>query len=190
MTDMNMRYSYLAAPAPPQRDDAISTHVTCPEPAMTVTVGSSRVAPDADVRPSARLGTDTYVWGGARVHDGVVIGDHCSIGELAYVGRNARIGSRVRIGAQSHITDHMVIGHNVFISPCVAFANDRHPRPFNPTFMREAPVVEDDVSVGMNATILPGVRLGRGCVVGAGAVVTKDVAPYTTVVGNPARPIA
>ena len=51
------------------------------------------------------------------------------------------------------------------------------------------PMIEDDVSIGAGAGILPGVRLGRGCLVGAGAVVTRDVEPYQTVVGNPARPL-
>ena len=64
-----------------------------------------------------------------------------------------------------------------------------HPRAGNPDYVVEPPIVEDEVSVGANATILPGVRLGRGCTVGAGAVVVRDVAPGTTVVGNPARPV-
>jgi acetyltransferase-like isoleucine patch superfamily enzyme len=148
-----------------------------------------RVDPSASVHRSVTIGNDSAVWGLARIHDGVRIGEHCSIGELTYVGRNTTIGSHTRIGAQCHITDHMTVGERVFIGPAVAFSNDRHPVVNNPRFKLEPPVVEDDVAIGIHATILPGVRLGRGCVVGAGAVVTKDVAPYTTVVGCPARPM-
>jgi acetyltransferase-like isoleucine patch superfamily enzyme len=133
------------------------------------------------------LGPGTKIWGGATVHDGVVLGEQCSVGELTYIGRGTKIGDRTRIGAQCHITDHMTIGRGVFIAPMVCFSNDKHPYVNNPFFKRESPIVEDDVSIGVNVTILPGVRLGRGCVVGAGAVVTKDVPPYETWVGNPAR---
>lgn len=145
------------------------------------------IDPLAKVYPSVVIGTDTAVWAFASVHHGVQLGDFVSVGEHVYIGRGTCIGDRTRIGQGAHITDYMTVGDRVFIAPQVVFCNDRHPRPFNPMFKRESPVVEDDVSIGTNATILPGVRLGRGCIVGAGAVVTKDVAPHTTVVGNPAR---
>lgn len=145
------------------------------------------IDPLAKVHASVTLGEDTAIWAFASVHDGVTLGDFVSVGEHVYIGRGTRIGDRTRIGQGAHITDHMTVGDRVFIAPHVVFCNDRHPRPFNPSFKRECPIVEDDVSIGTNATILPGVRLGEGCVVGAGAVVTKDVAPHTTVVGSPAR---
>jgi maltose O-acetyltransferase len=69
------------------------------------------------------------------------------------------------------------------------FADDRYPRVNNPRYHAEPPTIEDDVAVGMGVVVLPGVTLGRGCVIGAGAVVTFDVPPYMTVVGNPARKI-
>jgi len=78
----------------------------------------------------------------------------------------------------------------------VTFVNDRHPRACNPDgtpkgeadWQLEETWVEDDVAIGSGATIMCGLRIGRGAVIGAGAVVTRDVAPGTTVVGNPARP--
>jgi len=141
----------------------------------------------AIVHPSAVIGKETVVWAFASIHAGAKLGDMISIGEHAYIGSGSIIGNRTRIGQGAHITDHMIIGDNVFIAPHVIFCNDRRPRPFNPNYKRESPQVEDDVSIGVNATILPGVLLGRGCIIGAGAVVTKNVLPYTTVYGNPAQ---
>lgn len=143
----------------------------------------------AIVHPTVTIGKETAVWAFASVHSGVKIGNMVSIGEHVYVGGGTIIGDRTRIGQGAYIVDHMIIGENVFIAPHVVFCNDRHPRPFNPDFKRESPSVENDVSVGVNATILPGVVLGQGCIVGAGAVVTESVKPYTTVVGNPAREV-
>ena len=133
------------------------------------------------------LGDGTKVWAYASIHEGAVLGQNCSLGERAYVGAYTIIGNSTRMGEKVHITDRMTIGSGVFIAPLVCFSNDKHPVVINPFFKRESPIVEDDVSIGVSAVILPGVRLGRGCIVGAGAVVTKDVAPHTTVVGNPAR---
>ena len=141
----------------------------------------------AIVRGSVKLGKDVAIWAMATIHEDVTLGEHVNVGELTYIGRGTTIGDHTRIGAQCHITDHMTIGARCFIAPMAIFCNDRYPVANNPHYRRESPIVEDDVAVGVNATILPGVRLGRGCTVGAGAVVTKDVAPYAVVIGNPAR---
>lgn len=146
------------------------------------------IDPLAKVHPTVSLGKDVTIWAFASVHDGVIFGDFVSIGEHTYIGRNATIGSRTRINQGVHITDHMTIGEGVFIGPHVVFSNDRHPIVNNPMYKRECPIVEDDVSIGIGAVILPGVRLGKGCIVGAGSVVTRDVSPFTTVYGNPASP--
>lgn len=109
------------------------------------------------------------------------------IGSNVYVGMHTVMGENVRIQHGAFLVRRMKIGDRVFIGPNATFTDDRHPVVNNPRYRPEPPVLEDDVNVGANATILPGVRLGKGCTVGAGAVVTRDVAPYTTVVGNPAR---
>jgi acetyltransferase-like isoleucine patch superfamily enzyme len=145
------------------------------------------IDPLAKVARSVQIGNGSAIWAFASVHGGVIIGEMVGVGEHTYIGRDTRIGDRTRISQGVHITDHMLIGENVFIAPHVVFANDKHPKANNPNYKLNAPVVEDNVSIGTNATIMPGVRLGKGCIVGAGAVVVKDVAPYVIVVGNPAK---
>jgi len=147
------------------------------------------IDPLAKVHPSVTVPESTAVWAFASVHAGVRLGEFVGVGEHTYIGVNTIIGDRTRISQGCHITDHMTIGERVFLGPHVVFANDMYPRANNPSYVLSCPIVEDDVSIGINATILPGVRLGHGCTVGAGAVVTRDVLPYTTVVGNPAKEV-
>lgn len=137
----------------------------------------------------ADLPDDTVVWQFSTVREGVQVGARCVIGSSCYVGVGTSLGDDVRIQDKCHLTDHMAVGSRVFFGPGVVTMNDRHPVVNNPAYKREPPIIEDDVTVGAAAVILPGVRLGRGCVVGAGAVVTKDVAPGITVIGCPARPL-
>lgn len=139
------------------------------------------------VDESVKVGKDVAIWAFASVHAGVKLGDFVSIGEHVYIGSDTTIGERTRVSQGVHITDHMKIGSNVFIGPGVIFTNDKHPRANNPDYKRESPEVQNDVSIGAGAIILPGVILGEGCIVGAGAVVTRNVAPHIIVYGNPAR---
>lgn len=143
----------------------------------------------AYVHPTAILGPGTKVWQFASVMAGVVMGEQCAVGPAAFVGVGAHLGNHVRLQHGAHITDHAVVGDRVFVGNGVMTTNDRHPIVNNPGFKREVPSIESDVSIGAGAVILAGVRLGQGCVIGAGAIVTRDVAPGVTVVGNPARPL-
>lgn len=106
------------------------------------------------------------------------------VGAFTEIG-GATIGKHTTIGAHVFICPGVIIGANVFIGPCVRFANDKHP----PSIDLQPVVVEDDVVIGIGASILPGVVLGKGCKVAAGAVVAADVAPGECVAGTPARVI-
>ena len=141
----------------------------------------------ADVHESVTMGEDVHIWAGAGVMAGTVIGAHVSIGRHAELGRFCEIGEGTRISYGVFLPNHSRIGRGVFIGPGAIFTDDRYPKANNPWYRRESPIVEDDVSVGAGAVILPGVRLGQGCMVAAGAVVTHDVPPHVTVKGNPAR---
>ncbi len=113
--------------------------------------------------------------------------DTTSIGAFSDIGY-PNIGEHCKIQCQVSIPPGWIIKDRVFIGPGVHFCNDKNPSAMG-EFEMERGCVESDASIGAGAIILPGVRIGMGAIIGAGAVVTRDVEPYTTVVGNPARPI-
>jgi UDP-2-acetamido-3-amino-2,3-dideoxy-glucuronate N-acetyltransferase len=140
----------------------------------------------ADVDPSVIIGENTYVWSFAIIGKDVKIGNNCAIGSGVYIGDGCIIGNGVRIQDSAHIANHMIIEDNVFIGPQIVSGNDRYPIVNNPNHLKEPPYLEKGCSIGAGAVILPGVRIGRYSMVGAGAVVTKDVPAYKIVKGVPA----
>ncbi len=112
------------------------------------------------------------------------IGEDCTIHAPVWIGKGATIGDRCRVQAFAYIPPGVHIGDDCFIGPGVTFTNDRHP----PSDTWDETYVQRGAVIGANATILPGVIIGHGAMVAAGAVVTKNVAPGTTVMGVPAKP--
>lgn len=110
------------------------------------------------------------------------IGNNCKVHAPVWIGKVV-IGDNCKIQAFAFIPEGVTIGNNVFIGPHVCFTNDKNP----PSGNWAKTVVEDHVTIGANATILPGITLGRGCKVGAGAVVTKSIPNGQTWIGNPAK---
>ncbi len=130
-----------------------------------------------------RAGKNTKIWHPElSVLLDCVIGERCTIHAQVWIGNNVVIGDDCKVQAFSFIPDGVTLGDHVFIGPRVTFTNDKHP----PSTEWLKTVVEDYVSIGAGAVILPGIRLGAHSMVGAGAVVTKDVPPGETVCGNPA----
>ena len=115
------------------------------------------------------------------------IGRGTTVGPFVEIQRGAVIGAQSKICSHSFICSGVTIGARVFVGHGVMFCNDLYPVIGMPLVMRRT-VVEDDVSIGSGATILP-VSIGRGAIIGAGSVVSKDVPPFTIVVGNPARAV-
>ena len=128
----------------------------------------------------------TYINKSSNIYDDAQIGKDCSIGAFVEI-QNVTIGDRSRIGAGSFIPDNVNIGKDVFVGPHVVFTNDKRP-PSHGQWKNDPPtIVEDNVAIGANSTILPSLTLGKGCVIGAGSVVTKSVNPGEIVYGNPAK---
>ncbi len=139
---------------------------------------------------SALVGIGSKVWWYAVVLQDVRIGVNCSIGSHTEIGRGSRIGDQTRIGANCFLPPNSQIGCSVFIGPGVTFTDDRFPKihaPDDPPYKAEPPVVCDGANIGAGCVILPGVRIGKGAFIAAGAVVTKDVPDGQSVIGMPAR---
>jgi UDP-2-acetamido-3-amino-2,3-dideoxy-glucuronate N-acetyltransferase len=143
--------------------------------------------PTAILEKDAVVGNGTTIQAFAHIMSGAVIGFDCDLSDGVYVENGAVIGDRVTIKCGVQVWDGVTLEDDVFVGPNATFTNDRFPRSkqypekFLPT------LVHRGASIGANATILPGVTIGKNAMVGAGAVVTRDVPPYAIVVGNPAR---
>ncbi len=154
-----------------------------------------RIHPTADVSPEAEIGAGTSIWNQAQVRERARIGSRCIIGKNAYVDFDVVLGDDVKVQNNVSIYHGVTVEDGVFIGPHVCFTNDLIPRAINPDGSRKtdadwevAPIrVRHGAALGANSTILPGVTVGRWAMVGSGAVVTRDVADYELVVGNPAR---
>lgn len=147
------------------------------------------IHPLSDVQ-SQDIGEGTRIWQFAVVLKGAKIGKNCNICAQTFIENDVVVGDNVTIKCGVQLWDGLRIGNNVCIGSNVTFTNDRHPRSLRGSdrdWICESIIVEDDVSIGANATILPGVTLGRGCLIGAGAVVTKNVPAGAIVIGNPAK---
>ena len=143
------------------------------------------IHPLSDVM-STTIGQKTKVWQYSVILPKAVIGENCNICAHTLIENDVVIGNNVTVKSGVYIWDGITLKDNVFIGPCVTFTNDKKPR--SKQYPNEFPktVVEEGASIGANATLLPGITIGRNALVGAGAVVTKNVPENAIVVGNPA----
>ena len=143
------------------------------------------IHPLADVK-SQKIGQKTKIWQFSIVLQNAMIGENCNICAHTLIENDVIIGNNVTIKSGVYVWDGITLEDNVFIGPCVAFTNDKKPR--SKQYPEEFPqtIVEMGASIGANATILPGIRIGQNALIGAGAVVTKDVPENAIVIGNPA----
>ena len=144
------------------------------------------IHPTSDVQ-SVKIGEDTQIWQFCVILPGAVIGQKCNINCNVFIENEVFIGNNVTIKSGVQLWDGIVLEDNVFVGPNVTFTNDLYPRskqnhlPFLKTEIKKG------ASVGANATILAGITIGENCMIGAGAVVTKNVPDFEVWVGNPAK---
>lgn len=153
------------------------------------------IHPSADVSPHAKIGRGTKIWHHAQVREGAVIGEGCILGKGSYVDKDVRIGDFCKLQNGVFVYHGFNVEAGVFLGPAVMLLNDKHPRAVNPdgTPKKDADwevaegVIEYGAAVGGGAVVLPGIRIRRMALIGAGAVVTRDVPERGLVAGNPAR---
>lgn len=133
------------------------------------------------------VGDNTRIWAFAHVLPGAKIGKNCNICDGVFIENDVVVGDAVTIKSGVQLWDGLTLGDQVFVGPNVSFTNDRVPRSKHYPDQFLHTVVEAGASIGANATILPGTRIGFGAMVGAGAVILHNVPPRAIAVGNPAR---
>ncbi|UYZ82832.1 N-acetyltransferase [Entomomonas sp. E2T0] len=146
------------------------------------------IHPLSDVQ-SHNIGENTKIWQFCVVLANAIIGKNCNICSHVFIENKTKIGSNVTVKCGVQIWDGIVIEDDVFIGPNVTFCNDKYPKSRNTDWQLAGILIKKGASIGANATLLPGITIGENAIVGAGSVVTKNVAANTTVIGNPAKPI-
>jgi len=143
----------------------------------------------AEVSPEAKIGSGTKIWINAQVRENAHIGTNCNVSKDVYIDKNVIIGNNCKIQNSVSIYDGVKIEDDVFIGPNVTFTNDKYPRAFSGDWKIIPTLIKKGASLCTNATVVCGIEVGEYSMVGAGAVVTKDVPPFALMVGNPAKQI-
>lgn len=131
-----------------------------------------------------KIGDDFQCGHNVLIRERTVIGNNVAVGTATVIEGNCRIGDDVNIQSIVYIPTHTEIGNGVFIGPCAVLTNDRYPPTGKPEL--KGPTIEENAVIGANATILPGIRIGKGAFVAAGAVVTRDIPDRKMAIGVPA----
>lgn len=140
------------------------------------------------VDEGARIGADTKIWHFCHVMSSVKIGECCNIGQNVFVATDVTIGNNVKIQNNVSLYTGVVVEDDVFLGPSMVLTNVINPRSHvSRKEEYKTTLIKKGATVGANATIVCGVTLGRYCLIGAGAVVTRSVPDYGLVYGNPGR---
>jgi len=139
---------------------------------------------------TAKIGDGTKVWHFSHISDGAQIGSNCNIGQNCYVGNDVKIGNNCKLQNNVSVYTGVELQDYVFCGPSMVFTNDLTPRCKYPKHGEyKKTLVCEGATIGANATIVCNTTIGKHALVGAGAVVTKDIPDHAIVVGNPARVI-
>lgn len=146
------------------------------------------IHPSSFVDDGAVIGPGCRIWHFSHIMAGAVLGPACNIGQNVMVAADVKLGRQVKVQNNVSIYSGVTCEDDVFLGPSCVFTNVRNPRSAVPRKSQYRPTgIRRGATIGANATIVCGVEIGRYAFVGAGAVVTHDVAPYSLVVGVPAR---
>ncbi len=134
------------------------------------------------------IGENCRIWHFSHLMDGCRLGDHCNIGQNVFIASGVEIGNRVKIQNNVSLYSGVICEDDVFLGPSCVFTNVINPRSFiNRKEEFRTTYIEKGATIGANATIICGNRIGEYSLIGAGAVITKDVPPYSLWTGNPAK---
>jgi acetyltransferase-like isoleucine patch superfamily enzyme len=145
------------------------------------------IHPTATVDPRAEIGAGSRIWINVQIRENAKIGSGCILSKDVYIDHAVTIGNACKIQNSVSVYNGVTIGDEVFVGPNACFTNDKVPRANNPDWSVTPTQVKSGASIGANATIVCGITIGEYAMVAAGSVVTKDVEPYSLVMGNPAR---
>ena len=151
-------------------------------------MSNQHIHPTAVIDTGAQIGEGTRIWHFSHVMPRAIIGSNCNIGQNVFVDNNAVIGNGVKVQNNVSVYQGVVLEDGVFVGPSAVFTNVINPRSFieRKTEFRQI-LVKRGATIGANATIVCGICIGEYALIGAGAVVTKDVPAYGLMMGNPAR---
>lgn len=146
--------------------------------------------PTAIIDPGAQIGAGSKIWHFCHIMPGAVIGEQCSLGQNVFVANGVVLGKNCKVQNNVSLYEGVICAEDVFLGPSMVFTNVYNPRSAVSRKEEYRPTsVEQGVTIGANATILCGIRIGAYAFIGAGAVVLRDVPAYALLVGNPARQI-
>ena len=149
-----------------------------------------QVHPTAVIDAGAEIGNGTKIWHFSHIMSDAVIGENCNIGQNVVISPKVSLGSNVKVQNNVSVYTGVTCEDEVFLGPSCVFTNVLNPRSFITRKDEFKPtLVKRGASIGANATILCGITIGEYAMIGAGAVVTKDVPPFALIVGNPGRQI-
>lgn len=140
----------------------------------------------ADVQ-SANIGHDTKIWQFCVILPGAIIGNNCNINCNVFIENDVILGNNITVKPGVQLWDGITIEDNVFIGPNCTFTNDLYPRSKDYSIPTQKILIREGASIGANSTILAGITIGRYAMIGAGAVLTKDVSDFELWYGNPAQ---
>lgn len=142
---------------------------------------------DSSIVETKDIGPNSRIWAFVHIGKGVKIGRNANICDHCFIESNVEVGNDVTIKCGVYLWDGMKIEDGVFIGPGATFTDDKYPRSKNKDYKKENIILGKGCTIGANSTILAGVKIGEYSMIGAGAVVTKDIPSFSIAYGNPAE---